>query len=187
MSSHTYDVKNRSRKTLSEKVTLKKFICDNYPLIASLGVFGALTTLFTRFTDAPYLSFISFAIFFILTWEFIDSFPEIEMSSIRFVAFEFLTVALFIFVGLYIFTTYVATFWKLFVFLSLLVVYSAILITLYLRLKLSERIQKKIPEGKLSIAKMVILLSVMLVLMFLAIYSANYIIDSLRQIFPQIG
>jgi len=173
---------------MTEKITLRKFICDNYPLIASLGVFGALTTLFTRFENAPYLSFISFAIFFVLTWEFVDSFPEIEMSSIRFIAFEFLTVALFIFVGYYIFTTYVAIFWKLFVFLSLLVVYSAISITLYLRLKLSERIQKKIPEGRLrSIAKMVILLSVMLVLMFLAINSANYIIDSLRQIFPQIG
>jgi len=173
---------------MSEKVTLKKFICDNYPLVASLGVFGALTTLFTRFTDAPYLSFISFAIFFILTWEFIDSFPEIEMSSIRFVAFEVLAITLFIFVGLYIFTTYVTALWKLFVFLSLLAIYLAISIMLYLRLGLFERIWKKIPEGRLqSIVKIVILLSVVFVLVFLATQSANYIIDFLRQIFPQIG
>lgn len=173
---------------MSEKITLRKFIQDNYYLIASLGVFGALTTLFTRFTDAPYLSFISFAIFFVLTWEFIDSFPEIEMSSIRFVAFELLAVALFIFVGLYIFATYVTAFWELFVFLTLLAVYSAISITIYLRLKLAERIQQKIPEGRLrSIAKMVILLGVMLALMFLAIQSSNYIVNALKQIFPQIG
>jgi ABC-type uncharacterized transport system permease subunit len=110
------------------------------------------------------------------------------MSSIRFVAFEVLAITLFIFVGLYIFATYVTAFWKLFVFLSLLTIYSAISITLYLRLRLFERIRKKIPEGRLrSVVKIVILLSVVFVLMFLATQSANYLIDSLRQIFPQIG
>lgn len=171
-------------ETENEKIALRSFIRENYQLIASIGVFGALTTLFTRLENASYLSFVTFAMFFILTWEFVDSFPDIEKSSIRFIAFELLTMILMIFVGLYIFTTYVTVFWKLFVFLSMLVLYSAISIVLYQRFKLSSRIQRRIPEGRLrSIGKMAFLLISTIILLLAASFSANYIIDYLVRLF----
>jgi hypothetical protein len=167
-----------STETENGKIALRNYIRENYQLIASIGVFGALTTLFTRLENAPYLSFVTFAMFFILTWEFVDSFPDMEKSSMRFIAFEMLTMILMIFVGLYIFTTYITAFWKLFVFLSMLVLYSAISIALSQRFKLYSRIQRRIPEGRLrSISKMALLLISTIALVLVSIFSANYIID----------
>jgi hypothetical protein len=172
-----------STETKNGKITLRSFIEKNYQLITSIGVFGALTTLFTRLENASYLSFVTFAMFFILTWEFVDSFPVIEKSSIRFVAFELLTMILMVFVGYYIFTTYVTAFWKVFVFLSMLVLYPAISIVLYQRFKLSSRIQRRIPEGRLrSIGKMAFLLTSTIILLLAASFSANYIIDLLERL-----
>ncbi len=161
---------------MSEETSLSQFVRNNSHLIASLGVFGALTTLFTKIDNAQYLSFVSFAIFFVLMWEFLEQFPEIKISSIRFIAFEMLTATLLIFVALYMFVTYVAVFWKLFVFMSIFVIYSAVSVYLYLKLKLFERIEKVRSEKMRSVTKIVILLAVMGVLMFLASISANIII-----------
>ena len=79
----------------NNKTTLKEFIEKNYRLLTILGVFAALTSFFASAYPENYiLSFSTFIMFLLISWEFWISFPESEKSSTNLNVFEYLFFAL---------------------------------------------------------------------------------------------
>lgn len=164
---------------MTKKVGLSEFIKEKYPLIATIGVFGAVTALFLRLEGIEDIAFITLMIFLVLMWELLDSFPEIGVplkSSIRLVIFQFLIIVFLMAVGWYIIVTYIVIFYRAFAFALLLGLYTAVFMIGIHKVRLSERIQQKV-KGKLySLIENLILIVAILVIMILASYSADFII-----------
>jgi len=89
-----------------EKIDLKSFIEDNYRLLTAIGVFGGLTTLFTRLENASHLTLISFMMFLVLGFEFWRKFPKTFQTTLSLYIFENLSIMLVISVSVYIFGYY---------------------------------------------------------------------------------
>jgi len=91
---------------MSQKVCLRDFVKENYPLIASMGVTGALTALFTRFENTEVLVVISFLMFVLLDLELWLAFQKVKDASLNLEIFEMLTMILLINIGVYLLQTY---------------------------------------------------------------------------------
>jgi hypothetical protein len=83
-----------SEQGLPRKVDLREFVKENYQLLASMGVFGGLTALFTRIENAEYLSFVSFMMFVVLGFELWAKFPIRKEESLNLIIFEYLSYSL---------------------------------------------------------------------------------------------
>jgi hypothetical protein len=94
------EVNGKMNKTKSE--TLSDFIKANHDLLTAMGVFGGLTTLFTRLENASYLVLISFMMFLVLSFEFWRKFPKTFQTTLSLYIFENLTFMLVISVSVYI-------------------------------------------------------------------------------------
>lgn len=165
---------------MSEKTSLREFIEKHYQLIATIGVFGALTALFIRLENLPHLAFITLMIFVLLTWELMDSFPEIEMpfkSSMKLMIFEFLIIALLMAVGWFILDTYVRIYHRPFTLTMLLGLYLVISAKIIEKVKLFERLHKKLKGELYRLIRFVILFVIIGIVMVLASISANYLWD----------
>lgn len=66
-----------------ETITIKKFVDYNFPLFATIGVFGALIAYFSGIDNpaSPYLTFSALLIFLLLCIELWRSFPKSEEAS----------------------------------------------------------------------------------------------------------
>lgn len=171
---------NEKEEKNNEKISLKDFIKENYPLIATIGVFGALTTLFVRLEELPHLAFITLMIFVVLTWELLDLFPEIEVpfrSSMKLMVFEFLMIILLMVVGWYILDTYVRIYYRVFTLTSLLGIYSVITIKVLEKLRLFGRVHTKVKGELYKLIRFFMLLTIFGIIIVLAGYSANYLND----------
>jgi len=153
---------------MTEKTSLKDFVKDNYPLIATIGIMGALTALILELTEFTLLAFVPLALMFILTWELVSQFPVIEKCGWRLVSFMILIVSFFIIIGGYIFTAYIVTFYKLFIFGVFFGVYMIIWWLVLKKIKMPNRIRM----GLLYIGEIFLIYS--------ALESATYIIGLLN-------
>jgi len=165
---------------MSEKIHLKDFIKDHYSLIATIGIFGALTAFFVNLEGVQDIAFIPLMIFFVLMWELMDSFPEIEIpltSSIKLLAFEFLMIILFMAVGYYLLVTYVSIYYKIFSLVGFLGVYSYISMKILLRIRFFERINSKVKGELYRFIRFILLLLIVGIIMVLSSYSGNLIIN----------
>ena len=181
-SKENYRVRNveeeNGNEEKDEKVRLVQFIKDNYPLIATIGVFGALTTLFVRLDELPHLAFISLMIFVVLTWELLDLFPEIEVpftSSMKLMVFEFLIIILFMVVGWYILDSYVRIYYRIFTLTTLFGIYSVITIKVLERLRLFGIVHRKLKGEGYKVARFFMLIMIFIIIIFSAIYSSYYL------------
>lgn len=95
-----------SKRGSSEKVTLSDFIEENYKLLASMGVFGGLTTLFTRIENAEYIVFLSFMMFLVLGAELWTRFPKDKETSLKLNIFQNLMLSLVLSIFVYLVLTY---------------------------------------------------------------------------------
>jgi hypothetical protein len=95
-----------------EKKDLKWFIDENYRLLTAMGVFGGLTTLFTRLEDASYLTFLSFLMFIILGIELYRKSPASGTFSMY--LFQNLIITLLAVVALYLLLHYSGEFMQFF-------------------------------------------------------------------------
>jgi hypothetical protein len=59
-----------------------------YGKLIAMGVFGGLTTLFTRLENASYLVLISFMMFLVLSFEFWRKFPKTFQTTLSLYIFE---------------------------------------------------------------------------------------------------
>ena len=91
---------------MNEKKDLKWFINDNFRLLTAMGVFGGLTTLFTRLENASYLTFLSLMIFLVLSFEFWRKLPKTLQTTFSLVIFENLSLMLVVSVTVYIVVYY---------------------------------------------------------------------------------
>ncbi len=78
---------------MDEKKDLRWFIQENYKLLTAMGVFGGLTTLFTRLENASYLAFLSLMMFLVLSYEVWTAFPK-SKTAITLIIFENLSLTL---------------------------------------------------------------------------------------------
>jgi hypothetical protein len=170
---------------MTEKVELKKFVQDHYPLIATIGVFGAITALFVRLEGFEDVAFIPMMIFFVLMWELIDSFPEIEVplkSSVKLLVFQFLMIIFLLAVGWFILTEYVSVYYKIFALALFLGIYSVATLKIFEKLTLFERIRNKIKGELYGFIRFILLLSIVGVILVLATYSADAIIGIIENL-----
>jgi hypothetical protein len=93
----------KEEQNLAKKVSLPNFIEQNYRLLTTMGVFGGLTTLFTRLENASYLSVISFLMFIVIGIELYRKIPK-EVKSLSLAIFESLIVMLVISLTIYLLT-----------------------------------------------------------------------------------
>ena len=163
----------------SGKITLKDFIHNHYSLVATIGVFGALTALFVRFENVPHIAFITLMILIVLVWELLDSFPEIGVplaSSMKLILFEFLMIALLMSVGWLMIDTYVRIYYQPFtltVFLGLYLLISAKTIE---KTRFLDRIHRRVENHELYASiRFVIFIVVVGTVMELARISANFL------------
>ncbi|PVX23083.1 MAG: hypothetical protein CW716_12955 [Candidatus Bathyarchaeum sp.] len=82
------------RQQKQNDVSLRVFLSSNDKVLAAFGVFGALTLLFTAFTN-ELLYFISLFLFLVLCYEFNTSFPSWRLSTIYLFLFRILCWVLF--------------------------------------------------------------------------------------------
>lgn len=172
---------------MNEKVSLRDFLKKNHPLIATIGVFGALTALFMRFEKVPFLAFITLMILVLLMWELFDLFPEIEVlfrSSMRLMIFEFLMIALLMAIGWFILDTYIRIYYRPFTFTVFLGLYAVVSVELFEKIRLSERIHKKVRGKPYRLIRSLIVFTLVAITMKLADYSANYIVDLIENFTP---
>ena len=96
------------QENISKKVSLKEFVDENYRLLAVVGVFGGLTTLFTRLENGEYLASTSFTVFLLLTLELYRTCRkyEFDKESDSLVFFEFLSGLIPLYLAWYIIQTY---------------------------------------------------------------------------------
>lgn len=170
---------------MDQKVELKDFISKHYQLIATIGVFGALTALFVRFEGVQDIAFISLLIFFVLMWELTDSFPEIKIpltSSLKLLIFEFLMIILLMAVGWYILVTYVSVYYEMFAFAIFLGLYSMISMKIVLKIRLFERIHDKIEGEPYRFVRFILLLVIFGIVMVLSSNSANLLINLIENV-----
>jgi hypothetical protein len=165
---------------MSKRVELNDFIKDNYQLIATIGVFGALTALFVRIEGFEFIAFIPLMIFFVLTWELLDSFPDIKLplknSSYKLAIFEVLMIILLLGVAWFILAEYVTLYYQLILFAIFVSVFVYVPIAIVDRTKVYERIKNRIGKGShkfLKIGSTVLLVGIA---MILASYLTNLII-----------
>jgi hypothetical protein len=165
---------------MTERIELRDFIRDHYPLIATIGVFGALTALFVRIEGFEFIAFIPLMIFFVLMWELIDSFPEMQIplkgASRRLAVFFVLMMILLIGIAWFIFVEYVISYYQiisfsLFICLS---IYTAIAIEG--RMALAERIGKRIGGKQYKFLKIISMLLLVLIAMLIANFLTSSII-----------
>lgn len=166
---------------MSKKVSLREFIKENYHLVATIGVVGALTALFTRLEEASYLAFITFMMFILLTWELLVSFPKSEEASLNVTLFEYLVMGLLFALGMFVinaYKVYLAMLSPIFFF----GLYSVVSIKLIQKFKLFERIRERTPQDKpySSIIRGLILFTVVGITLYLAMLSANYVINLIK-------
>lgn len=164
---------------MTEKVSLGDFIREKYPLVATIGVFGAVTALFSRLEGIGDIAFVTLMIFFVLMWELLDSFPEIKVplkSSIRLLIFQFLMILFLMGVGWYILVTYVSVYYELFLLAVVLGVYSLISIEIIVRIRLFERIHNEIKGELYGIIKFILLLFIVGIVFVSGANSASFII-----------
>lgn len=135
---------------MSEKVSLKQFVDDNYPLIASMGVAGALTAFFTRLENADLLAFMSFLMFAVLILELAEMFPEIERATLKLNLFKIFSLALFVLAGFYVLEAY----WGYLLFLG--AVLSILIGWLFLNFLRRLPIYKKLVRTLLLIGLMIL-------------------------------
>jgi len=165
---------------MSNKVELRDFVEKHYQLIATIGVFGAITALFIRLEGFENVAFIPLMIFFVLMWELIDSFPEIEIplrSSVKLVIFEFLMIIFLMVVGWFIFVEYVSMHYKIFALVLFLGIYSLVTLKILGKFRLFERIRNKVKGEPYGFIRFILLLVIVGIILVLASYSANFIID----------
>lgn len=96
-----------------KKETLSDFINANDKLLTTMGVFGALTALFTTIENGEILSFLSFFIFLVLGWELFSRFPKWRKwreSTIKLFIFRILSVVLVFGVAVYLLYSYLTYF-----------------------------------------------------------------------------
>ena len=96
------------QENVNKKVSLKEFVDENYRLLAVVGVFGGMTTLFTRLENAEYLASISFTTFLLLTIELYRTCRkyEFDKESYSLLSFEVLLSLIPVYLAFYIIQTY---------------------------------------------------------------------------------
>ena len=92
---------------MSEKVSLKQFIDENYRLFTAMGVTAGLTALFTRLENAEYLVFLSFVMFVLLEIELLLSLKGVKETSYNMALFKLLSLYLLVAVSTYIILFYI--------------------------------------------------------------------------------
>jgi len=165
---------------MSKKVNLKDFIDDHYRLIATIGVFGALTAFFGNLEGFQDIAFLPLMISFVLMWELMDCFPEIEVplkTSVKTLIFFFLMIILFIAVGWYILVTYVTAYYRIFVVFALLGLYSLIFVKIEMRIRLFKRIHSKVDGELYGFIRFILILVIFGVILVATDYSADFIIS----------
>lgn len=83
-------------------MSLRDFIGDNYRLIATMGLAGALTALFTRLKKAEYLVVICSVMFVLLNLKLLMAFGRIKKPSLNMKIFQVLLLLLFFCVTYYL-------------------------------------------------------------------------------------
>jgi hypothetical protein len=163
---------------MSEKLELKDFIEKYYHLITVIGVFGALAAFFVKLEGFEYIAFMPMLIFFVLMWELLDSFPEIEVpfkSSIKLLIFEFLMIVLLMAVGWYVLVAYISVYYKPFALIFFLGLYALISVKIIVKVRLFERINERVKGEPYGFIRFVLLLVIVGIVMLLASYSANFV------------
>jgi hypothetical protein len=87
---------------MSEKMSLRDFIGDNYRLIATMGLAGALTALFMRLERAEYLFVICSVMFVLLNLKLLMAFGRIKKPSLSMRIFQVFLLLLFFYVAYYL-------------------------------------------------------------------------------------
>ena len=83
-------------------MSLRDFIGDNYRLIATMGLAGALTALFMRLKGAEYLFVICSVMFVLLNLKLLMEFRRIKKPSLSMKIFQVLLFLLFFYVTYYL-------------------------------------------------------------------------------------
>ncbi len=83
-------------------MSLRDFIGDNYRLIATMGLAGALATLFARLRGAEYLVVICSLMFVLINLKLLMEFRRIKKPSLSIRIFQVLLLLLFFYVAYYL-------------------------------------------------------------------------------------
>jgi hypothetical protein len=157
-----------------QKTDLRDFIKDNYQLLTAMGVFGGLTTLFTRLENASYLSFLSFLMFIVLGIELCRKFPFISKATFTLYVFENLTLTLLFMVTVYILIYYYGEFLT---YLPQLIVVLVIFFGVTSLRKTLEYLRKSIQNAKqnkrqtlISIGIVILVASSLIIIVYLISY-----------------
>lgn len=118
---------------MSEKVSLREFINDNYRLIATMGLAGALAALFTRLKRAEYLVVICSLMFVLINLKLLMAFRRIKKPSLSMKIFQVLLLPLFFYVAYYLLQVSYAQVYEIFspsLAFALLIIGVCILLTI---------------------------------------------------------
>ncbi len=155
---------------------MEKFIDDHHKLLTAIGVFAGLTALFLNIQNeaaANMLSFWSFAVFGILSWELLKKFPPMTSFSNMLVLFQVLVICLGFTVFLYLLTVYWAyslVFGGLF---SLL--FSGAIIAMYANFSVKHKKAGKAIGFVANGAFYLLTGFVVMIILFLIIYAVCYV------------
>ncbi|MFH1788719.1 MAG: hypothetical protein ABH834_05015 [Candidatus Altiarchaeota archaeon] len=159
--------------------TLKQFIKENHYLITVLGVFGALTAIFSQLypiQEFPYPSFFSIALFLVVAWELWVSFPKSEDATGNLKRFEHLFVFLSLAMIVCVFKTKEYQEITLFLLaLALIFIYSTLFSYVLERKWIASRIRRWAPEDSYygSFVRVILSLSSLYLLIWLLRWSLN--------------
>lgn len=170
-----------AKEQKAQKTTLRDFIEKNHNLFTVMGVFAALTALFTRFENAEYLVVISFLIFLVLDIQLWVLFPKSEHASFSIVVFEDLMQIFLFALFAFLVQNYIASYLHIvlpFIFFGAFIVVGILLIK---KLRLYEYVRRIAPEDKLFsvFIRALVAGSVMGLIFLLAFYVSQYLLSLL--------
>lgn len=160
----------------TNKKDLEDFINDHYRLIASIGVFGALTAYLDKLGGFGDLASITLIIFLFLTGVLLDKFPDAANSSLKLLSFSLLVGVLLIGVAIFILVTYVTKYYKLFIFAFSLGIYALAASKISQQSRLFERLKNRIGKKHYENAQMLVLIGIILLVFLLGTYTTNLIV-----------
>lgn len=164
---------------MSERIELREFIKENYQLIATIGVFGALTALFLRIEGFELIAFIPLMIFVVLMIELLVSFPKIllplEGTSYRLAFFYALLMLLLVGVSWYVLVEYVTVYYQIFLLSIFIGAYIYIGTMIEDRLKLFERLAKRVGRRLFFTIQFIVMFFIAGTGLIVAFYLTNWI------------
>jgi hypothetical protein len=168
---------------MTEKKDIEYFINKHYRLITTMGVFGALTAYLSQLQGFADLASITFIIFIFLTWELFIKFPDASKSTLKLISLSLLVGILLVGVALLVLVKYVSKYYALFTLAFSFGIYSLLASKVSQRLRLFERLQKRINEKHYETVQMFVLLGIIVLVFVLGIFTANYVVSWIQNIF----